>query len=139
MNFIRDIEYIIPYLEEMNIKIVANVSWEYMRETFPRFVAVNEALIERWSGEKYSDDNILPLTNFLVDIALMFEKAETVEQLILCFHLFCDKIFEVASESYVKIGLISDEDKYKVIKASKDFYADFNYLIEEVCKQIIEK
>lgn len=139
MNFIRDIECIIPYLEEMNINVVANVSWKYMKETFPRFVAVNEALIERLGGEKYSDDDILPLTNFLIDIALMFEKAETQEQLVLCFNLFCDKIFEAVSESYVKIGLISNEDKYKIIEASKNFYADFDYLIEDVCKEIIEK
>lgn len=139
-NVVNDMKVFIPYLEEMNINIIATVPWGYIKETFPRFAKINEAVLEKMNGKKYSDDELVPLTNFMVDNALMFEKAKTYDELVLCFKLFCDKIFDIVSEVYVKTGMIQKEDKYHLVtEASNLFYADVNTIMEIVCKEFAEE
>lgn len=139
-NVVNDMKVFIPYLEELNINIIATVPWGYIKETFPRFAKINEAVLEKMNGKKYSDDELVPLTNFMVDNALMFEKAKTYDELVLCFKLLCDKIFDIVSEVYVKTGMIQKEDKYHLVTETTNlFYSEVNSIIEIVCKEFAEE
>lgn len=58
---------------------IVTIKWGYIKETFPKYYAVVDLFIKYTYSPPYIEYLSFPLTDTVVNIALLFEKAESYD------------------------------------------------------------
>jgi hypothetical protein len=119
---------------------LGNISWDFIKETFPKYSAIVDLFIKYTGGSAYNQYSYFPLTDTLVNTALLFEKANNYDEYLLAFTLFIDKFVENTVRNQIKERIISKENKYIIENLYRSIIlSEYSHIIEKICNEICEE
>lgn len=119
---------------------IATIKWDFIKETFPKYFTVVDLFIKYTYSPPYNEYLSFPLTDTLVNIALLFEKADNYDEYLLSFNLFIDKYVENIVKKQIINRNISKENQHIFYNFYKTvIYNEYLTTIEKICSELSNK
>lgn len=119
---------------------IATIKWDFIKEIFPKYFTVVDLFIKYTASSPCIEYLSFPLTDTLVNIALLFEKANNYDEYLLAFNLFIDKYVENVVKKQIIEHNISKENEHIFYNFYNSIiYNEYLTTIEKICSELCNK